>query len=177
MLAAILLIILSPLFLLISLGILRYLGKPIFFTQKRPGYKCRPFKLIKFRSMTNKVNKSGTLLSDSDRLNNFGKWLRSTSIDELPALINIIRGEMSFIGPRPALHNQIDLIEYRTKDGIHNMKPGITGWAQVNGRDELSIPEKVSFERDYMNQRSLSFDVYIIWLTLLKVIRNDGISH
>tara|TARA_B100001540_G_C15443809_1_gene477900 strand:- start:26 stop:595 length:570 start_codon:yes stop_codon:yes gene_type:complete len=178
-LSVILLFLLFPVMILFGILIKVSSKGPIIHWSKRVGLNNKIFFMPKFRTMKIETPQVAThLLSNPESyLTPIGNFLRRFSIDELPQLFSIVQGEMSFIGPRPALHNQIDLIEYRTKDGIHNMKPGITGWAQVNGRDELSIPEKVSFERDYMNQRSLSFDVYIIWLTLLKVIRNDGISH
>ena len=107
----------------------------------------------------------------------FGKFLRKFSLDELPQLISIFKGDMSFVGPRPALYNQDDLIKLRVSKGLDKLKPGLTGWAQVNGRDELSIQSKVDYEVEYMKRRSFLFDLYIIWLTLLKIIKKDGVSH
>jgi len=118
------------------------------------------------------------LLQDPDSyLLPFGKFLRKFSLDELPQLISIFKGDMSFVGPRPALYNQDDLIKLRISKGLDKIKPGLTGWAQVNGRDELSIQLKVDYEVQYMERRSFSFDLYIIWLTLLKMIKKDGVSH
>ena len=107
----------------------------------------------------------------------FGKFLRKFSLDELPQLISIFKGDMSFVGSRPALYNQDDLIKLRVSKGLDKLKPGLTGWAQVNGRDELSIQSKVDYEVEYMKRRSFLFDLYIIWLTLLKIIKKDGVSH
>ena len=106
-----------------------------------------------------------------------GSFLRKTSLDELPQLWSIFAGDMSFVGPRPALFNQDDLIELRTRQGVHELLPGLTGWAQVNGRDELPIPQKVGFDVEYLQRRSFSFDVYILWRTFLQVLMRDGISH
>jgi O-antigen biosynthesis protein WbqP len=118
------------------------------------------------------------LLGDPDQwLTPFGSFLRKTSLDELPQLWSIMNGDMSFVGPRPALFNQDDLISLRTNVGVHKLVPGLTGWAQVNGRDELSILEKVKLEAEYLKMRSIRFDLWILWLTLLKVLRRDGVSH
>ena len=106
-----------------------------------------------------------------------GEFLRKYSLDELPQLFNVLKGEMSFVGPRPALFNQDDLVELRTKKGIHKLLPGVTGWAQVNGRDDLPIPAKVSFDERYLNHRSFAFDLYIILLTIMKVIKREGVRH
>ena len=106
-----------------------------------------------------------------------GAFLRCFSLDELPQLFSIIKGDMSFVGPRPALFNQDDLVALRTEKGVDKLLPGVTGWAQVNGRDELSIPEKVDLDVEYMEQQSFWFDMYILWLTILKVVRRDGVSH
>jgi len=178
-LSVILLILIFPLMSLFGILIKVSSKGPILHWSKRVGLNNKIFYMPKFRTMkTNTPQVATHLLSNPEsHLTPVGNFLRRFSIDELPQLISIVQGEMSFIGPRPALHNQKDLIECRTKDGIHFMKPGITGWAQVNGRDELTIPEKVSFEKDYMNKKSLFFDAYIIWLTLLRVIRKEGISH
>jgi O-antigen biosynthesis protein WbqP len=106
-----------------------------------------------------------------------GSFLRKSSLDELPQLWSIIKGDMSFVGPRPALFNQDDLIELRTREGVHQLVPGLTGWAQVNGRDELPIPVKVALDAEYLRRRSLIFDIQILWMTFLKVIQRDGVSH
>ncbi len=118
------------------------------------------------------------LLNDPDQyLTSIGGFLRKTSLDELPQLWSIIKGDMSFVGPRPALYNQKDLIALRSQIGVHRLVPGLTGWAQVNGRDDLPIPLKVKLDEEYMQRKSFGFDLYVIWLTFLKVIQGDGVSH
>ena len=133
----------------------------------------------KFRSMKTGTPAVAThLLSNPDSyLTPIGSFLRKSSLDELPQLWSIIKGDMSFVGPRPALFNQNDLIELRTRSGVHVLVPGLTGWAQVNGRDELPIPVKVKLDVEYLNRRSLWLDIRILWLTLVKVLRRDGVSH
>ena len=173
--AVLALILLSPLFLIIALLIRSRLGSPILFRQVRPGYQSRPFGLIKFRSMTNACGASGAILPDSDRLTPFGHWLRSTSLDELPALINILRGEMSFIGPRPLLMQYLPL--YSPEQARrHDVKPGFSGWAQINGRNTLSWEEKFRLDVWYVDHQSFWLDLRIFLLTILKVIRREGIS-
>lgn len=137
------------------------------------------FRMPKFRTMRIDTPAVAThLLSDpSVYLTPIGSFLRKTSLDELPQLWSILKGDMSFVGPRPALFNQDDLIRLRTECGVHELIPGLTGWAQVNGRDELPIPEKVTLDREYQERQSLGFDMKILWLTFLKVLRRDGISH
>ncbi len=118
------------------------------------------------------------LLNEPGRyLTPIGSFLRRTSLDELPQLWSIIKGDMSFVGPRPALFNQDDLVALRTAQGVDKLVPGLTGWAQVNGRDELPIPEKVKFDEEYLQRQSFGFDLYILWLTFLKVMRSDGVTH
>lgn len=133
----------------------------------------------KFRSMQVGTPAVAThLLSDPDAyLTPIGSFLRKSSLDELPQLWSILVGDMSFVGPRPALFNQGDLIALRTEQGVYRLLPGLTGWAQVNGRDEIPIPEKVALDADYMRRQSVGFDIYIIWLTFIKVIRKEGVSH
>ena len=133
----------------------------------------------KFRTMKKETPQLAThLLDDPESFYTpFGRFLRKLSLDELPQLYSILKGNMSFVGPRPALYNQDDLIELRTKKGIHKVKPGLTGWAQVNGRDEISIPEKVILDEEYLRDKSLKRDIIIIWLTLIKVIKKDSVSH
>lgn len=145
----------------------------------RVGCNNQIFKMPKFRSM-----KAGTpavathLLTNPDTyLTPIGSFLRKSSLDELPQLWSILKGDMSFVGPRPALFNQHDLIELRTKAGVHTLIPGLTGWAQINGRDELPIPQKVALDVEYLHRRSLAFDICIIFMTAKKVIRHDGIVH
>ncbi len=145
----------------------------------RVGQNNKLFKMPKFRSMRIDTPAVAThLLPDPKAcLTPIGGFLRKSSLDEFPQLWCILTGDMSFVGPRPALFNQQDLIDLRTNKQVHTLVPGLTGWAQVNGRDELSIPEKVSFDAAYLNQKSLRFDIKIIWLTFLKVIKRDGVSH
>lgn len=145
----------------------------------RVGIDNAIFKMPKFRSMKTDTPAVAThLLKDPESvLTPIGDFLRKSSLDELPQLWCILKGDMSFVGPRPALFNQDDLIELRTKKGVHQLVPGLTGWAQVNGRDELPIPQKVELDVEYMRRRSFLFDIYILWLTLLKVLKRDGVSH
>jgi len=172
------LILLSPLLLILSLIILIEDGWPVLYVQKRPGQNNVLFRFFKFRSMKNETPEVAThLLGDPDKyLLKFGKLMRKLSLDELPNLLNVIRGEMVFVGPRPALYNQDDLISLRTEIGIHKLKPGITGWAQINGRDELSIREKVKFDKFYLENKSIRLDIKILLLTLLKVVKADGVT-
>jgi len=175
----ILLIILCPIFLLVSIAILIEDGFPVFFTQKRVGINYTFFKIYKFRSMKKDTPNVAThLLSNPDRyLLKIGKFIRKTSLDELPNLINILKGEMVFVGPRPALFNQDDLMQYRVTTGVSKLKPGITGWAQINGRDEISIAEKVQLEQEYLYKKSFLFDIEIIIKTFTNVVFSKGVSH
>ena len=152
---------------------------PILYWSDRVGRNNRVFKMPKFRTMRIDTPAVAThLLKEPDQwLTPVGGFLRRTSLDELPQLWSILKGDMSFVGPRPALFNQDDLIALRTKYGVHALTPGLTGWAQVNGRDELSIPDKVKLDVEYMQKRSFWFDLYILWLTFLRVVRSDGVSH
>lgn len=145
----------------------------------RVGRHNRIFKMPKFRSMRIGTPAVAThLLSDPKvYLTPIGSFLRKSSLDELPQLWSILVGDMSFVGPRPALFNQDDLIALRTENGVHELVPGLTGWAQVNGRDELPIPEKVKLDLEYLRRQSLYFDIRILWLTFAKVLRRDGVSH
>jgi O-antigen biosynthesis protein WbqP len=145
----------------------------------RMGKNNEIFKMPKFRSMLVDTPVIATHLLDNpdSYLSPIGGFLRSTSLDELPQLFSVLKGDMSFVGPRPALYNQDDLIALRTQKGIDGLLPGITGWAQVNGRDELSIPEKVALDVEYLNCQSFWFDMKILWMTFLKVIKRDGVSH
>jgi len=177
--ALFLLILFSPIFILVSLVILIEDGFPVFFTQKRVGINYTFFNIYKFRSMMkNTPNVATHLLENPDQyLLKIGKLIRKTSLDELPNLINIIKGEMVFVGPRPALFNQDDLMELRVATGVSKLKPGITGWAQINGRDEISIQEKVRLEQEYMNRMSILFDIEIIFKTFTSVLRSKGVKH
>lgn len=154
-------------------------GFPIFFRQKRKGINNTQFWIYKFRTMKKGIPEIPTHLVKDPQ--NFytcsGPFLRNLSIDELPQLINIIKGNMVFVGPRPALHNQYDLVELRTRVGIHELMPGITGWAQVNGRDELSIKNKVIMDKYYLKNKSFWLDIKILFMTAIQLIPSKGISH
>lgn len=177
--ALIILIVFSPLFLIVAFTILIEDGFPILFTQKRVGINYTFFNIYKFRSMKkNTPNVATHLLTNPDQyLLKIGKFIRKTSLDELPNLINIIKGEMVFVGPRPALYNQDDLMALRVAAGVDKLKPGITGWAQINGRDEISIAEKVKLEQEYLNKKSFLFDIEIIIKTFTNVLFRSGVSH
>ena len=160
--------------------IIRFTSKgPILFWSKRVGINNTIFKMPKFRSMKIDTPEVAThLLSNPESFRSpIGGFLRRTSLDELPQLFSILKGDMSFIGPRPALYSQDDLIELRLLNGLDKIKPGLTGWAQVNGRDELSIPEKVALEVEYLKKKSFWFDLKILWMTFLKVFKNQSVSH
>jgi O-antigen biosynthesis protein WbqP len=152
---------------------------PVLYWSDRVGRRNRIFRMPKFRSMRTDTPVVAThLLADpAAYLTPIGSFLRKTSLDELPQLWSIFKGDMSFVGPRPALFNQSDLIAMRTEQGVDDLVPGLTGWAQVNGRDELSIPEKVRLDAEYLNRQSISFDLLILWLTFLRVIRREGVAH
>jgi len=152
---------------------------PALYWSDRVGRHNRIFRMPKFRSMRIGTPAVAThLLADPKvYLTPIGSFLRKSSLDELPQLWSILVGDMSFVGPRPALFNQDDLVALRTEQGVDQLMPGLTGWAQVNGRDELPIPEKVRLDAEYLKRRSLMFDIYILWLTALKVVRRDGVSH
>ncbi len=177
--ALFLLILLSPIFIFVSFAILIEDGFPVLFTQKRVGINYTFFNIYKFRSMKkNTPNVATHLLENPDQyLLKIGKFIRKTSLDELPNLINIVKGEMVFVGPRPALYNQDDLMEYRVATGVSKLKPGITGWAQINGRDEISIPEKVKLEQEYLYRKSILLDIEIIIKTFTNVLFSKGVSH
>ena len=177
--ALILVIIFSPIFIFIGLFILFEDGFPVLFTQKRVGINYTFFKIYKFRSMKKDTPNVAThLLSNPDHyLLKIGKFIRKTSLDELPNLINIIKGEMVFVGPRPALYNQYDLMTLRVATGVDKLKPGITGWAQINGRDDISIEKKVQLEKEYINKRTTLFDIEIIIKTFTNVFFSKGVSH
>lgn len=168
-----------PIFLLISIAILIEDGFPIFFIQKRVGINYSSFYIFKFRSMKkNTPNVATHLLTNPERyLLKIGVILRKSSLDELPNLINIIRGEMVFVGPRPALYNQDDLMTLRVATGVDKLKPGITGWAQINGRDNISLEMKVLLEQEYLYKRSTLFDIEIIIKTFISVLFSKGVSH
>ena len=150
-----------------------------FYVQSRVGRNNTDFDIVKFRTMNEGASKFGLLtIGDKDpRITRIGYYLRKFKLDELPKLINVIKGDMSFVGPRPALFNQDELIALRTESGVEGLVPGLTGWAQVNGRDELPITEKVKLDVEYLKKCSFFFDLWIIWLTLVKILRRDGVSH
>ena len=152
---------------------------PILYWSDRVGQHNHLFKMPKFRSMKTNTPAVATHLLDDPRsvLTPTGDFLRKSSLDELPQIWNILKGDMSFVGPRPALFNQADLIKLRTEYYIDSLTPGLTGLAQINGRDELPIPDKVALDKEYMQKQSFNFDLKILWLTFLKVLRRDGISH
>lgn len=151
----------------------------VLYWSDRVGRGNKIFRMPKFRSMRLDTPAVAThLMSDPDTfLSSIGRFLRRTSLDELPQLFSILKGNMSFVGPRPALFNQHDLIALRTEKGVESLEPGLTGWAQVNGRDELPIPEKVALDVEYMERQSFWFDMMILWMTMVKVVRKEGVSH
>jgi len=174
-----LLIIVSPIIFIIGFAIFIEDGLPIFFTQKRVGINYTFFKIYKFRSMKKNTPNVATHLLENPAsyLLRIGGVLRKLSLDELPNLINIIKGEMVFVGPRPALYNQDDLMALRVAAGVDKLKPGITGWAQINGRDDISIEKKVQLEQEYLYKRSTLFDIEIIIRTFTNVLFSKGVSH
>lgn len=164
-----------PLLAVIFLLVRIKLGPPAIFAQTRPGLGGQPFKMLKFRTMTNETNKLGELLSDAERLTPFGKFLRSTSLDELPELWNVLKGDMSLVGPRPLLMEYLPL--YSAEQARrHHVRPGITGWAQINGRNAISWNDKFRLDVWYVDHQSFWLDISILWKTVLKVIQRDGVS-
>lgn len=152
---------------------------PILYWSDRVGRNNRIFRMPKFRTMRLNTPAVAThlLVDPAAYLTPIGSFLRKSSLDELPQLWSIIKGDMSFVGPRPALFNQEDLISLRNRHGVHELVPGLTGWAQINGRDDLSIPEKVKLDAEYLHNRSLRFDMLILWRTMIKILARDGVSH
>jgi O-antigen biosynthesis protein WbqP len=179
LMAFIIIIIVSPIFIVVALTIFIEDGFPFFFTQNRVGINYTFFNIYKFRSMKKATPNVAThlLTNPNQYLLKIGKFIRKTSLDELPNLINIIKGEMVFVGPRPALYNQDDLMEFRVATGVSKLKPGITGWAQINGRDEISIAKKVKLEQEYMDRKSFLFDIEILFKTFTNVLFRKGVSH
>ena len=165
--------------LLVAMAVRLTLKSSALYWSDRVGRNNKIFKMPKIRSMRVDTPAVAThLLADArSHLTPIGSFLRKSSLDELPQLWSIVVGDMSFVGPRPALFNQYDLIALRSQHGVHQLVPGLTGWAQVNGRDELPIPDKVKLDAEYLHQQSLSFDIYILWMTFLKVLSRDGVSH
>ena len=174
-LALFLIILFSPIYIVVSLLIFFKMGSPILFRQKRPGYKEKIFGIYKFRTMTNEKDEFGNLLPDDKRLVGIGKFIRSTSLDELPQLFNVLKGEMSFVGPRPLLEEYLPLYNEKQKRR-HDVKPGITGWAQVNGRNAISWEQKFDYDVWYVDNQSFWLDIKILWLTFLKVVKRSDIS-
>ena len=169
------LIILSPILLLVAILVARNLGRPVLFKQVRPGLQGKPFTILKFRTMRDATDEHGNRLPDSERLTPFGRRLRSTSLDELPELINVLRGDMSLVGPRPLIMAYLD--RYSERQARRNeVRPGITGWAQVNGRNAVGWDERFEMDVWYVDNHSLWLDMKILWLTVLTVLRRDGVS-
>jgi lipopolysaccharide/colanic/teichoic acid biosynthesis glycosyltransferase len=170
------LFVLAPVMIVIGLLVCLKLGWPPLFSQRRPGLKGKPFTMYKFRTMSTKRDGFGQLLPDAERLTSFGRFLRATSLDELPELWNVLKGEMSLVGPRPLLMEYLPLYS-PTQARRHEVRPGITGWAQVNGRNALSWREKFELDVWYVDNRSLCLDIKIIFMTVRKVFKRDGISE
>ncbi|MGB3290153.1 MAG: sugar transferase [Burkholderiaceae bacterium] len=174
-LAGVALLVLSPLWLVVAGCVRGKLGSPILFCQMRPGLHGKPFKMIKFRTMRDAMDEHGHILSDAERLTPFGRLLRSTSLDELPGLWNVLKGDMSLVGPRPLLMEYLPL--YSSEQARrHEVRPGVTGWAQVNGRNAISWEEKFALDVWYVDNRSVWLDMWILFLTVKKVLFRDGIS-
>ena len=173
------LIFFSPILLFVSILVWSNDKKSPLYIPPRVGKKGTIFYMVKLRSMVLNADKAGiNSTSNNDlRITSIGQKIRKYKLDELTQLWNVFLGDMSLVGPRPALFNQDDLIALRTDAGVHELLPGLTGWAQVNGRDELSIPDKVKLDAEYLEKRSFGFDLWILWLTLLRVLRRDGVSH
>ena len=177
--AIILLIIISPIFIALYILIFLIDGPPVIFSQRRVGQNNSKFMVYKFRSMKKNITDIPTHMvkNPANLLSRSGSFIRRFSLDELPQVVNIIKGQMTFIGPRPALHNQENLIKLRTEKGIHQLKPGVTGWAQVHGRDKLSILEKVTFDEYYLKNKSILLDIKIMLLTIKQILLPKGVSH
>lgn len=174
--ASLALLLLSPVFLAVALVVRAKLGRPLLFRQVRPGQNAAPFKMLKFRTMVDERDSNGYFLPDEQRLVPFGHFLRSTSLDELPELLNVLKGDMSLVGPRPLLMDYLPL--YTPEQARrHEVRPGITGWAQINGRNALSWEEKFELDVWYVDNRSLWLDIKILFKTVLQVLKRDGISH
>ena len=169
------LLLLSPVMVAVALLIWREMGSPVLFRQTRPGRHGRPFEMIKFRTMSDAIDSDGHSLPDVERLTKLGRLLRSSSLDELPELWNVLKGEMSLVGPRPLLMEYLALYSHE-QARRHEVRPGVTGWAQVNGRNAISWDEKFALDVWYVDNRSHLLDLKIIWLTIRKVIKRDGIS-
>jgi len=174
--STLLLILLLPFLIVISLIIFFTIGFPIFFKQERPGLNEKVFTMIKFRTMSNDIDENGDLLNENRRLTKFGKFLRSSSLDELPELWNVLKGDMSIVGPRPLLVEYLTLYSYE-QSRRHKARPGITGWAQINGRNLISWEEKFSLDLWYVENQSFLLDIKVIMITIVKVFNRDGINQ
>ncbi len=174
-LALVLVILFSPIYIVVSLLVLVKMGRPVLFRQQRPGKDGQIFGIYKFRTMTNDKDENGDLLPDEQRLLGLGKTIRSLSLDELPQIFNVLKGEMSFVGPRPLLVEYLPLYDER-QSKRHDVKPGITGWAQVNGRNAISWEQKFEYDAWYVEHQSFLLDLKILWLTFLKVVKRSDIS-
>ncbi len=175
-LALLALVILSPVLLATAILVRIFIGTPILFKQQRPGYKGRPFHIYKFRTMTNRITLNGSLLPDAERLTRFGRFLRSLSLDELPELFNILRGEMSFVGPRPLLMEYLPLYS-EEQARRHDVMPGLTGWAQVHGRNAITWDDKFKHDVWYVDHWSFLLDIKIILMTIGKVLTREGVTQ
>lgn len=175
LLALVLIILFSPIYMIVAVVIFFKMGSPILFRQKRPGLHGKIFDIYKFRTMTNTVDTKGALLPDNQRLLGIGKFIRSTSLDELPQIFNVLKGEMSFVGPRPLLVEYLELYDDEQKKR-HDVKPGISGWAQVNGRNAISWEQKFRYDIWYVEHQSFFLDMKILWMTFLKVLQRGEIS-
>lgn len=175
-LAAVLIIIFLPVMAIVAFLIWLWDGRPVIFKQKRPGKNEKIFEIYKFRTMTNERDKDGNLLPDEKRLKGIGKIIRKTSLDELPQLFNVLKGDMSFVGPRPLLVDYLPLYNERQRKR-HKVKPGITGWAQVNGRNAISWQEKFELDVWYVEHLSFWLDMKILWMTFIKVLKREGVSQ
>jgi lipopolysaccharide/colanic/teichoic acid biosynthesis glycosyltransferase len=170
------LLLLAPVILIVAWQVKRKLGSPVFFRQTRPGLDGKPFEMIKFRSMRDAYDSESKLLPDSERLTSFGRFLRSSSLDELPGLWNVLRGDMSIVGPRPLRTDYLPLYnDHQARR--HEVRPGVTGWAQINGRNSISWEEKFDLDVWYIDNRSLLFDLRIVFLTVKKVLVREGIDN
>lgn len=174
--AFVLLVLLSPVFIVLMVLIRSRLGSPVFFTQVRPGMYAKPFRMVKFRTMTNAKDASGNLLPNDQRMTKFGNFLRASSLDEIPELWNVLMGEMSLVGPRPLLMDYVGLYNKEQSKRME-VRPGITGWAQVNGRNAISWEQKFALDIWYVKNRSFLLDIKILWKTLLKVVKREGIQN
>lgn len=168
-------VVLSPVFLVLWIMVRRKLGSPVLFRQVRPGLHGRPFEMLKFRTMRDSIDTDGVVLPDSERLTDFGKRLRATSLDELPELWNVLKGDMSLVGPRPLLMEYLPLYS-PAQARRHEVKPGITGWAQVNGRNAISWEQKFALDVWYVENRNLWLDLKILFMTVAKAVRREGIT-